>query len=141
MMALCIFQFIAHPANHHDEIWSVGILLDLVSERMNMDVQGVEIEGILFSPHAAQHGLPRKGLARRLKEALENGEFFWRQRYQLSFHCDFMLIEIHLEISHPKNLRCVRVRLVPTQEGPDLCDDLSMRLSRQHIVDAGFHVP
>lgn len=135
-----MFQFITHAANRYDEIRSVGILLDLVSERMNMDVQGVEIEGILLSPHPAQHGLPRKGLARRLKEAVKDGEFFWRQRYRLSFHGNFMLIEIHLQISHPENLRCGRLRFVPTQDCPDLCDDLAMRLSRQNIVDAGFHV-
>ena len=41
MRALFIFQFIAHAANSHDEIRSLRILLDLVPERVNMNIQSV----------------------------------------------------------------------------------------------------
>ena len=50
------FQFITNAANRHDDSRSFRIFLDLVPKRMDMDIQSVKIEGILLSPHAAQHG-------------------------------------------------------------------------------------
>lgn len=134
------FQFITNAANRHDDSRSFRIFLDLVPKRMDMDIQSVKIEGILLSPHAAQHGLTGKGLAGCLEKALENGKFFWRQRHQLSIHPHFMLVEIHLEIPHPQYLRFLSFQALSTKERTDLRHQLPAGLSRKDVVHTGFHV-
>src|SRR5215813_14346641 len=72
-------QLIADPSHGHDQLRLGGILFNLLSQGMDVDIERVFFEGIAFSPHAVQHLLSRENAAWRFEEIPENLKLLWSE--------------------------------------------------------------
>src|SRR5215510_6304716 len=92
-------QLIADSSHRHNQFWLCGIFLDLLTQRVNVNIERVFLEGIAFSPYAIQHLLPREDATWRFEEIPKNLKLLWSEVDELALDPHLVAFEIHLHFA------------------------------------------